>query len=221
MTYCALTNTHLNLETHFLQRCIWENRSDFHICTINMKPATAAELVDLALTKLCTWTTHDNTFVPHLWTTDSSVHLNWKQSYDCRRKLTPTLGKYASEIQNQTWKSFKKNRIEFHEEELSLYGFFKTCKKLCICPAVISLGELCACANKCENSSDHKFWSVYTIFSTQGEPFNNAREKCVYSAQLPQQLHQQQSPAPVMRFKLPTSPKPRMKMMILKNDGNT
>lgn len=37
------------------------------------------------------------------------------------------------------------------------------------------------------------------------------KKKCVYPARLPQQLHKQHSPAPVMRFGLPTSPKPDMR----------
>lgn len=63
--------------------------------------------------------------------------------------------------------------------------------------------------DKRENISDHKF--CFITFNTRVKSFNNSKEKCVYPVRLPQQLHQQHSPAPVMRFELPTSPKPEMR----------
>lgn len=51
------------------------------------------------------------------------------------------------------------------------------------------------------------------------QAFYKSKEMCVYPVRLPQQLHQQLSPGPIMRFELPTSPKPEMRNDDIKNDG--
>lgn len=56
-----------------------------------------------------------------------------------------------------------------------------------------------------------KFCTIHITVNTKSSLLNNPNEKCVYAARLPQQLYQQRSPAPMMRFALPTSPKAQMR----------